>query len=331
MCKKVKKKLIYIVYITIMTDYTATIKSIIKSYNKIYVPIPNECLYNIFELYVNNKVNKVFHSVELLYYGVYYKQKKDYDNMKKYFLMSIETGNRDAMYNYGSYFDKIKDYDNMKKYYLMAIEYGHAGAMYNYGCYCKQIKDYDNMKKFYLMAIENGNAIAMNNYGAYYYEIQDYDNMKKYWLMAIENGNTDAMNNYGCYLRKIKDYDNMKKYYLMAIENGNETNINRLKQYCEEEDDFMCLIELYYNKKMFTELIPLLFTVLTKEKKYDIDYTYILDILTNIELPENAPASLILLKHSISNTLSTYDLHFKYTVFGKGYQEAKEDFIKNIQ
>ena len=250
------------------TEYTTAIKSIIESYDRTYIPIPDECLYNIFELYVNNKVNKVFHGVELLYYGIYYQQRKDHDNIKKYYLMAIENGNADSMNNYGFYCKQVKDYDNMKKYYLMAAERGNTEAMRHYMLYCDYTGDDGNMKNYYLTGIEKGRIAAMVDRGAYYKQIKDYINMKKYYLMAIEKGDTDT--------------------------------INSLKQYCHEEDDYMCLIELYYNKKMFTELIPLLSTILNKKKNINIDYTYILNMLSDIELSEDVPANLILLKHLFS-------------------------------
>ena len=43
------------------------------------------------------------------------------ENMIKYYLMIIELNDSDAMICLALYYYEIKDYDNMKKYYLMAI------------------------------------------------------------------------------------------------------------------------------------------------------------------------------------------------------------------
>jgi TPR repeat protein len=55
---------------------------------------------------------------------------KYYDLMKKYYLMDIEKGNSEAMFNFGNYYRYIeKNYDLMEKYYLMASDHGHVQAI----------------------------------------------------------------------------------------------------------------------------------------------------------------------------------------------------------
>ena len=50
--------------------------------------------------------------------------------MKKYFLMNIEKGNSEAMFNFGNYYRYIeKTHNLMKKYYLMAVDHGHVQAI----------------------------------------------------------------------------------------------------------------------------------------------------------------------------------------------------------
>jgi hypothetical protein len=140
-------------------------------------------------------------------------------------LDGLDGANIHMVYNiYGLYYgDVTKDYDLMKKYYLMAIDKQNSGAMNNLGYYYRHIeKDYDLMKKYYLMAIDKQDSDAMSNLGYYYQQIEiDYDLMKKYYLMAIDKQDSYAMNNLGCYYLDTEiDYDLMKKYYLMAYENG---------------------------------------------------------------------------------------------------------------
>jgi predicted DNA-binding WGR domain protein len=54
--------------------------------------------------------------------GTHYGNQKDYENMKKYLLMAIETGNNLAMNQLGTYYFEQEDYENTQRYYLMAIE-----------------------------------------------------------------------------------------------------------------------------------------------------------------------------------------------------------------
>ena len=135
----------------------------------------------------------------MIHMGTYYRHiKKDYDNMKKYYLMAIEKNNDIAMYGLGCYYNEIKDYDNMKKYYLMAIEKNNIEALNALATYYKDVeKDYDNMKKYFLRDINiilrdgyeyrYNDEVLLYNLGKYYEEICDYDNMKKYHLMLIEH------------------------------------------------------------------------------------------------------------------------------------------------
>ena len=143
------------------------------------------------------KLNKKNNLTSFLYLGYCCQYiEKNYDKMKKYYLMAIENGNTKSMYNLGHYYQHIENnYDQMKKYYLMAIENGNTNSMYNLSCYYYNVeKNYDEMKKYYLMAIENGNINSMHNLGHYYQNIEkNYDEMKKYYLMAIKNGISEAM------------------------------------------------------------------------------------------------------------------------------------------
>ncbi len=72
-----------------------------------------------------------------------------------------------AMNNLGHYYEEQKDYENMKKYYLMAIEKGYPDSMSNLGYYYLEQKDYENTKKYFLMGAEMNHQIsikAINDY-----------------------------------------------------------------------------------------------------------------------------------------------------------------------
>jgi tetratricopeptide (TPR) repeat protein len=137
-------------------------------------------------------------------------------------------------FNFGWELQNIKNYELMKKYYLMAIDKGNLKAMFNLGLYYHFIeKDYEMMKKYYLMATERGDSDAMCNLANYYYSIEkDYKLMKKYYLMAINKNHTNSMYNLALYYKEIeKDYGLMKKYYLMVIDKGDSDGMYRLGLY----------------------------------------------------------------------------------------------------
>jgi TPR repeat protein len=146
-------------------------------------------LRNYLFYYHNNLTND---NIEIIYNLLINKEKIDYD---------------DDIYNYycGVKYEIEKNYEEMKKYYLMAIEKGYSHAMSHLGYYYQFIeKNYEEMKKYYLMAIDKGDADAMFNLGYYcHYGEINYKEMKKYYLMAIEKGNKDAINSLYLYYQYI--------------------------------------------------------------------------------------------------------------------------------
>jgi TPR repeat protein len=97
----------------------------------------------IIDLFNHDIIEEIDDDKYWRYIGLYYGKKieKDYDLMKKYYLMAIDKGNDDAMYNLGHYYQfKEKNYDLMKKYYLMAIDKENSYAMNNLGHYYRRNK-----------------------------------------------------------------------------------------------------------------------------------------------------------------------------------------------
>jgi len=236
----------------------------LKNYNLIYLKIENEnSLEKIYNLFKSNIYEEPSTDVEYLYYGAYYKNiEKNYDLMKKYYLMAIKLNHSYAMYNLAQHYQYTeKNYDLMKKYYLMAIELNHSAAMDNLAWYYQYTEEnYDLMKKYYLMAIELNNSDAMYILAHYYqYTEENYDLMKKYYLMGIELNDSNAMNNLTWYYRytenndqsfvdlykyedkfinlfndKFKDNINLdQKYYYSFLQwkSENRSNIVKIKQY----------------------------------------------------------------------------------------------------
>jgi TPR repeat protein len=151
--------------------------------------------------------------------GTYYKKIKDYDNMKKYFLMAIEHKNVYAMFNLALYYKRVeKNAELTTKYFLMADEYGDKDALLNLGFFFKETKDYNQMKYYFLKAIDKGNRSALCQMGNYYRFIQINEPlMIWYYLEAIAKDCVKSMYNLADYYYLNHDYNNMLKYCLMAI------------------------------------------------------------------------------------------------------------------
>ena len=104
----------------------------VKSVDFIYVKINDESdLLIIYDLFKNNIIKNNHNSMICLYYGFYYEHIiKDYDLMKKYYLMAINYNNVTAMTNLAYYYECTgKNYDSAKKYYLMAVKNNNNNAI----------------------------------------------------------------------------------------------------------------------------------------------------------------------------------------------------------
>ena len=155
---------------------------------------------------INNSEIKNIEAEKLCKKGTYYKKLKNYENMKKYYLMAIEKGSINSICKLGEYYEEIEDYDNMKKYYLMAIEKGSVYAMFLLGIY------YEN--KNLCVIQDEKNKIEL---------IEDENLAIKYMLMTIENGKDndkmqigDAAMSLGCIYGERKDKENMRKYFSLC-------------------------------------------------------------------------------------------------------------------
>ena len=266
----------------------------------------------ILELYNNDIIDSNTNDeLKLSSIGNYYQYiEKDYELMKKYYLMAIDVGDSYAMYNLGNYYKYIeKDYELMKKYYLMAIDVGDSDAMNNLGNYYQDVeKDYELMKKYYSMAIDDGNSDAMINLATYYQDVEkDYPEMKKYYLMAIDAGNKFAMYNLAYYYQYVeKDYSEMKKYYGMAIDAGYTNAMYILGNYYYLIEKDYQLMKQYYLMAI------------------DVINQNIMDNLDNLDNLNHS-----LMNYCLSSCMN--NLGYYYQEIEKDYQMMKQYYLMAIE
>jgi hypothetical protein len=217
----------------------SSLEEITLKYNMNFNDEHNKYINEILDVF-NGKIDKYKNSEDrfiLNMIGIYYHfMGHDSELMKKYYLMAIELGYDNAMYNLGRRYHFVeKNYELMKKYYLMAIDLGQKSAMNDLGYYYHFTeKNYDLMKKYYLMAIELGNYTAMNNLSHYYRYIErNHEMMKKYYSMAIESGYDEA---------RIALSDIKKYYYLGIYKNKRDVNIfkNKVSMNSKEQECGIC-------------------------------------------------------------------------------------------
>ena len=272
----------------------------------------------------------------MYYLGIYYYDNKKIEQATKYLLMAIEKGNTDAMYKLGTYYkNDLKDEETAMKYFEMAIEKGKLNSISIVIKYYDSKKDYKKVRKYCKIGLNNDNSDAMNLYGSYYYSIKK-NNKKafKYYLMASDLGNVHGFCNVGLmYSVYIKDDVLMEKYCLKALQMGSkfDGNIIRLKTYYKSNNFHMKLLDLYINyEHMRTrkELIETFELLMTKSMTIDDEKQFMSHLSTfKFEESDNLTSGLKLLVGALTNNVSLLDLHFKYSMEGKGYDDAKNDFF----
>lgn len=132
------------------------IKAYLQQHKLVYVPIPSEHIKTVHDLLFNNITSNVQNDVVLLYHGVYYKLRGDYDKMEKYYAMASKLGNWIATNNMASHYLGHNDCANAIKYWLQVVDVGYSHVPYNLGLCYDQLQDRTNTIKYYTMAINRG-------------------------------------------------------------------------------------------------------------------------------------------------------------------------------
>lgn len=186
---------------------------------------------------INNESNTLTNN-EITLKGDYYKEQKDYENMKIYYDLAIEKNDNVAMYKLGLYYEEQKDFNNMRKYYLMAIENNNYDAAYHMGIFYKEKHDFASMKKFLLMATNGKHPKASEELGYFYYYHKNYTLAKKYFISSLEMCNDGALYGLALCHKDQDDNENMLKYFNMAADKGISEAKYELGKYYEALKDY---------------------------------------------------------------------------------------------
>ena len=181
------------------------------------------CLKEIYE-----KMGSQSDAAGLYNLGKLFLDEKAYQEAEKYFLMSAEKGNTDAMNRLGLLHANKKEYTEAVKWYRMAAEKGHASAMYNLAFNYAEgngvAKDGQEAAKWYRMAAEKGDTDAMNRLGLLHANKKEFQEAIKWYRMAVEKGFDLAMYGLGEMYAKgngvAKNAQEAIKWYRMAAEKG---------------------------------------------------------------------------------------------------------------
>lgn len=289
-------------------ELTTYLKSINETYDK---PINKSSLRKIHCLLLHDIMFKPVTSEEYLFIGVYHGIRRCFRNMKINYKVAINIDNNsDALCNMGYYYEEEKhNYYKAINYYKLASEQNNLCAMTNLAMLYEKYGEYDKMKTYYLMAIEKDYKRAMRHLADYYaYDEKNHELAETYYLMAINKGSKSAL----CELNKY--YKSMG----LIID-----QIELCISYCNDYVMRNKIVKYINNYAMSTT---------DDIESCSSNIERFINLITTFEFTDDEINRLCLavriLIKSINTKISKIKLHFDYSMSGKGYTEAKDDFIK---
>lgn len=173
--------------------------------------------------------------------------------------------------------------------------------------------------------------------------MNDTEQVEKYYLMGAKKGLSDIMMQYAMLNKKRGNIILMKKYAAMAFEYGTIETMPQLLHYYSEcwdsrwPDANKCqeILDLYLNNKIVQASVKrscLIQTINNYSMLNNCDTEMkhkFMNFLIEFEFKESDKLnmSIALLISTAKSKISLIKLHYEHTINGKGYNEAKEDFI----
>jgi hypothetical protein len=240
--------------------------------------------YNMFLHYAHRYINEETEDLNIVYrlLGNFYLCKKDDEVALKYLLLAKKLNDCYAYFTLGIYYSKNQNYIESNIIYFEALKNNQnfetddviASLYYLIGNNFYLMNKYAFAARYYLLSLEkidlllslcfsDNDAIKMRSellhrIGCYYQYIMQYKHMIKYLNMACELNNIDSMNQLLKYHLLNNDIIKSKKYAKMIMEKIHDDYSNKN----------ICFINIAFYYGIY-------------EKKYDIVYEIIQNILTN--------------------------------------------------
>ena len=201
--------------------------------------------------------------------------------------------------------------------------------------YYENEKNYQIARKFLLIEYD-----SKYNYVTCLVKNTDYINVMKYYRTKINTKYLTAIMNLADLLVREKDYENAKKYYLMVLLdeecNYSHDAMRRIKNYYKKvKKNKVNLIKFYIKYPQIFERKKIIKSIkkLWISKMNDEEIEKFIEILSSFKfLPEDdIPSFLEVFVNLYCQKINVINLHFKYTVKGKGFDEAKKDFVNLIK
>ncbi len=173
-----------------------------------------------------------------------------------------------------------------------------------------------------------------------YEKINNFDSLKKICDLCINNIIFEPItvieiHYLGFYYQHFnKNIDLMKKYYKFGIEKSFMLSLKNLRKYFDNNNKWFEKIETFieYQQYIPREYIIKSFIDYWNNLSTKDDQNKFCELVSNFEFNETDDISLQLqlFIKTLQQKLSITKLHFEYSVNGKGYDDAKQDFINKV-
>jgi len=203
----------------------------------------------IIELFNNDLIDtETDNLAKIVWNGVYYYCKKEYEFMKTCIFIAIDKNNDDAMNIMAYYYGHImNDHSKMIHYYNMGVCEHNIYSIVNLGKYYKKMKNLDEALRYFIMGAEKGDMFSNEHVGDYYY-LNNQEKAIHHYLQAIEKGSIKSMNRLSAIYLKMGQRENAERYLHMAIDLGNFDALIIMAGYYAKHIQYVDKAKIYYQR-----------------------------------------------------------------------------------
>ena len=202
----------------------------------------------------------------------YYYVRKDLETAENFYLLSINLGNFNAIFNMGNLKQAQKKYDEMKYFYTLGVEHGNKRCLISLSIYYTNVEiNEDKALEFHKMGEELNIPFHVDFMANYHYKLGNVEKAIELLLKNVELryvkslislsniyvkrgeikkgldvldlkiDNLLCLRQKGIYLFNDGDYENAKNCFFLAAERKDSISVEYLCIIYEKEKNYECL------------------------------------------------------------------------------------------
>ena len=155
--------------------------------------------------------------------------------------------------------------------------------------------------------------------------------------MAMEYDNHDAFCNLSKYYEDIQNHEKLIKYYMKFIEKYPEQYIISFVEYCKRVLNVIAFTELcdkYYHIISMTIYADNIMKGIIYFVDAEMITNELLDLIVRFDMSKctiKIPYLFKIFTNQLREKVDLMELHFNYSMVGKGFAEAKNNFFDKIR